>query len=252
LTIFPREDLDVRNFYTFDYYIRSEDTSEQANELTVKIIELEDSFEIGAEELDPAESSMQIYIHNRERFNFEEVKVDFSSTFFDIHETFELGSNERKNFTIELNKDDFKKIMAGFYTLTAEISVEGQTAELQTSIKFIEKDIVTTTSKAYGLIVSTKVIKKENQGNVITQSETVIKKNILSRLFTGFSPDPDFVERQGATVYYTWNRQINPGEALEITVRTNWLFPLLHYSNCNFNEEIYKNNIIFKEKSNLR
>jgi hypothetical protein len=62
---------------------------------------------------------------------------------------------------------------------------------------------------------------------MITETETVIKKNIISRLFTTLTPEPDSVDRQGFTVYYLWNRELKPGEEFEITVRTNWLFPLV-------------------------
>ena len=55
----------------------------------------------------------------------------------------------------------------------------------------------------------------------------MIKKNLISRLFTSFSPTPDIVERDGFSVYYSWTRDINPGATLEIEVKTNWLFPLI-------------------------
>jgi hypothetical protein len=94
-------------------------------------------------------------------------------------------------------------------------------------MKFSEKDIVTSTENQYGVIVNTKKITKTNEGNVISVTQTVIRKNIISRLFTSFSPEPDLVERKGALVYYTWQKELKPGEELLLTVRTNWLLPLL-------------------------
>ena len=94
-------------------------------------------------------------------------------------------------------------------------------------MKFSEKDIVTSTENQYGVIVNTKKITKTNEGNVISATQTVIKKNIISRLFTSFNPEPDSVERKGISVYYTWQRGLKPGEELLITVKTNWLMPLL-------------------------
>ncbi|GAI15113.1 unnamed protein product, partial [marine sediment metagenome] len=132
-----------------------------------------------------------------------------------------------KTFNVEFNKEDFKELMAGFYTLNAEITTDEQKAEIEGVIKFVEKDILTTTKKDYGFIINTQIIEKVNEGNVIVKSETVIKKNIISRLFTSFSPEPDSVDRDAAKVYYTWSRQIKPGESLEVIVKTNWLFPLI-------------------------
>jgi len=94
-------------------------------------------------------------------------------------------------------------------------------------IKFVEKDIITTTKKDFGFLISTQIIEKKNAGNTVERIEAVIKKNIISRLFTSFTPEPDFVEREGGIVYYTWDQEIMPGETLEIIAKTNWLFPFL-------------------------
>ena len=227
LKISPIGDFTHRGFYTFSYFVRSQDTSETKEELTFKIIDLHDAFEIGSGEVDSDSNSIEIYIHNKLNFDFAGVNAKFSSVFFEFEESFSLGPNQRKDFNVQLEKEDFKKLMAGFYTLNAEISVEDEKADLEGIIKFVEKSLLTTTKNDYGLIINTNIISKTNEGNVLVKSETVIKKNIISRLFTNFSPQPDIVERQGATIFYTWNREIKPGETFEIVVKTNWLFPLL-------------------------
>tara|TARA_Y100000034_G_scaffold8852_1_gene9536 strand:- start:1991 stop:3367 length:1377 start_codon:yes stop_codon:yes gene_type:complete len=227
LMVYPKENFDYRGLYTFKYFIMGKDSSEISQELTIKIIDLEDIFEIGSGEINPESNSLEIYINNKENFNFEEVNVKFDSVFFEFEETFSLESNERKNFKVELNKEDSKKLMAGFYTLNAEIIIENKKVDLESVIKFTEKDILTTTKKNYGLLINTQIISKKNEGNVLVPSETVIKKNIFSRLFTTLNPEPDIVERYNSNVYYTWSGEIKPGESMEITVKTNWLFPFL-------------------------
>ncbi len=227
LMIYPKENFNYRGLYTFKYFIRGKDNSEISQELTIKIIDLKDVFEIGSDEINPESNSLEIYINNKENFNFEEVNVKFDSVFFEFEETFSLESNERKNFKVKLDKEEFKKLMAGFYTLNAEITVEDKKVDLEGIIKFTEKDILTTTKKDYGLLINTQIIGKKNEGNVLALSETVIKKNIFSRLFTTLSPEPDIVERYNSNVYYTWSGEIKPGETIEIVVKTNWLFPFL-------------------------
>ncbi len=86
---------------------------------------------------------------------------------------------------------------------------------------------MTTSSKEYGLVVNTQTISKSNEGNVPSRTETVIKKNVVSRLFTTFSPEPDAVSRQNLNVYYTWSRELQPGEDLSIVIKTNWLLPFM-------------------------
>jgi len=225
--IYPRPDLNFKGFYTFKYFIRGRDSSEITEKITVNIIELEEVFEVGSEEVNPASNSMKVYIRNRKNFNFEDIGAMFSSPFFEFDEKFSLAPYEKKTFDVKINKEDFKKLMAGFYTLKTKITIDNQNVDVKGVIEFVEKDIVTTTKKDYGLIISTKIIEKKNEGNTIAKSQTVIMKNIISRLFTNFSPEPNIVERDGFSVYYTWNNEIKPGETLKITTKTNWLFPFL-------------------------
>lgn len=227
LIVYPREDLDVENFYTLQYFIRAQDNSELKEKVTLKLVDLKDAFEIGSEEIDPESNSIKFYIYNKEKFNFKDLNVKFSSKFFEDVQSFDLGENERKDFTVQIDKEDFKELTAGFYTLTAEVSIEDINAEVEGIIKFVEKNIVESSTTDYGLVVSTKVIQKTNQGNAVESSETVVKKNVISRLFTTFSIEPDLVDREGFNIYYTWDRNIRPGETLEIKVKTNWLFPFI-------------------------
>lgn len=256
LTIYPREDLTQKGFYTIEYFIKDQLTSETQEEtLTLKLIDLGNVFEVGSDILSPETNSIRVYIHNKVNFDFPEVDAEFKSAFFDFEESVSLKPYEKKFFDVQLDKEDFKKLMAGFYTLTAEVAVEEQNAEIEGIIKFEEKDILTTTKEDYGIIINTQVIKKINEGNVIAESETIIKKNILSRLFTSLSPEPDVVEREGLTVFYTWSRQINPGETLEISVRTNWLLPLLIVffiiAIVFFTKQYSKTNILIRKKVNF-
>lgn len=214
-------------FSTFTLFIRGTDDTETEQQLTTRIINLEDAFEIGSGELNPETKSLEVYIRNKVNFNFEFITAKFSSPFFGFEESFALGPNQRQNFYVNLNREDWKKIIAGFYTLKAELTTESKTAEVEGIIKFVEKDIVSTIKKESGFIISKKIIEKINEGNTLASSETVIKKNIISRLFTSFSPEPDLVDREGLSVYYSWVREIKPGETLKISVKTNWLIPFL-------------------------
>ena len=227
LEIVPLGSINERGFYTITYYIKASDASMTQETLTFKIIELKDAFVVGSSDVDPESNSIEIFIRNTEKFDFGNIDVNFSSPFFSIQKSFYLGSKETKNFTVQLNPDDFNELIAGFYTLTAKVSVEGEEANVEGVIKFVEKNIVTTTKKEFGFLITTKIIEKKNTGNTVERSETVIKKNIISRLFTSFNPEPDFVEREGTSIYYTWDQEIMPGETLEIIVKTNWIFPFL-------------------------
>jgi len=114
LKIYPREDFFYGKFYTFSYFIRGQDSSEIKKELMFKIIELKDAFEVGSGEIDPESSSLKIYIKNKENFDFGEINTKFTSAFFNFEEVFFLGPNEKKEFDVKLNKEDFKKLYFKF------------------------------------------------------------------------------------------------------------------------------------------
>jgi hypothetical protein len=224
--VYPSEKLKP-GYYTFDYFIRNNKGDEVANPLTLDIIEFEDAFEVGSQDFDPESKTLNVYVHNKINYDFEDASVVFSSPFFDFKKEFTLGPNQRNDFTITLVKEDFQKLMAGYYTFDAEIKAKGLDGIIEGTLKFSEKDILTTNKKTYGFIINTNVIEKVNEGNVVAKTETVVKKNIVSRLFTTFSPEPNTVERDGFAVYYTWYSELAPGETVKINTKTNWILPFV-------------------------
>jgi len=227
LKIYPRDNFNYRGYYNLQYFIKGGDAKSLQESLSFKIIGLEEAFNIGSEEFDPESNSINIYVENKVNFIFEKINAKFSSAFFKFDKEFSLFPNERKEFKIQLNKEDFKKLMAGFYTLNAKIVVDGKEANIEGILKFVESDLLKTSEENYGFFINTKVIEETNSGNVIAKSEVIMQKNVVSRLFTTFSPAPDLIERTGSKVQYTWNQQIKPAETLRITATTNWLFPLV-------------------------
>ncbi len=225
--IYPRDDLKQEGRIKFDIFIKGQGGNEMSYPLMINVIELKDAFEVGAEEFNPESNTISVYIKNTANFNFKDIKINFKSPFFNFEKTVSLIPYQKENFEVTLNKEDFRSLMAGFYTLNAEITVEDEKADVEGVIRFSEKDIVTSSQNEYGIIVYTKRISKVNEGNTISKSSTTLKKSIISRLFTTFSPEPEIVERKGLLVYYTWEKELKPGEKLEIVVKTNWLLPLL-------------------------
>ncbi|MBU2612275.1 MAG: hypothetical protein KKB62_00960 [Nanoarchaeota archaeon] len=227
LKISPRLDYSLSGHVRFNYFIQASDRTELTESFTVNLIELKDAFEVGASSIDPESSSIKIYIHNKVNFDFEDLNVEFSSPFFDLEETVDVAPYEKKEFEINLNKENFSKLMAGFYTLNAGLSISSVTGEVEGTISFIEKNILKEEKDNYGFIIYTTIIKKINEGNTPSQANIAVDKNIISRIFTSFSVEPDDVRREGFGVTYIWNREVSPGESFEVRVNTNWLIPLI-------------------------
>ncbi len=226
LTIYPRDDLDYSGYYTFNYFILGQAGDSQSESVTFKIIDLQDAFSVGASEINPKSNSVTIYIRNMVNSNFGNIAAEFNSPFFKLNEQFSLAPYEQRQFEVTLNKDDFKSLLAGFYTLSAKVTTNEKTATVEGDISFSEENILNVSEKKFGFLIFTDIIQKVNEGNVVIDSQTVVKKNIISRLFTTFDPEPDMVDRKGLLVYYTWENKIQPGSTLTIITRTNWLLPL--------------------------
>ncbi len=224
--IYPRDDLKQRGWVNFDYYIKGSD-GEQKEQMRANIVELNDVFEVGSNEFDSSASSIKVYLKNKVNFNFGEITAKFTSPFFNFEEKFTLDKKETKEFDVQLNKEDYKKLLAGFYTVQLEATINGKQTTSEGTIKFVEKNILTSKEKQFGFIINSLTVKKINEGNVIAPTETIINKNIISRLFTSFNVEPDRVERTGLVVSYAWVEEVNPGETLEIVARTNWILPFL-------------------------
>lgn len=226
LEVYPIGEFDYFGNYKFPYYIRGE-SGEIEDSLMFLRIKFPEAFEISTENINPDSESTIITLTNTKNFNFGNTKVTFSSPFFETEKSFTLGPKEKRNFTIALDKKKYIGLEAGFYTLTTEIIVDTQKAEYETTINYIEKELIKTTENSKGLIINTKTIKKVNEGNIVGKSDITLEKNIISRLFTTFSPEPDIVERRGFNIYYTWNKEIKPGETLDVSVKTNYTLPLI-------------------------
>lgn len=226
-SVSPPYDISRTGFISFEYFVKGLGSDEYKDQLLVKIIELEEAFKIGSVKIDPETNSFEVYFDNKVNFNFEDLNVKISSAFFNVEDTFSLAPYQRKTFKIDLNQEDFKKLEAGFYTMNAQVTVSGKLANVEGIIDFEEKSSITETSEDYGFLVATKILTKSNIGNTDESVSISVQKNIFSRLFTFFSPQPDSVIRNGFKVNYFWNADLKPGEELRVKVKTNWLFPLI-------------------------
>lgn len=225
--VFPPYSVSRTGPVVFSYFIKGSDNSEYEGALSVNAINLNEAFEIGSADFDPESNSVEIYIKNKINFDFENINAKFSSNFFDLEESFPLSKKETKTFQITLNKEQFKQLTAGFYTLKAEVTSEEKTVNVEGIMEFVEKKSITTEVEKQGFFVSTSIITKTNDGNLPEIVQTTVQKNIISRLFTSVSPQPDNVERNNSKIFYSWNRELKPGESLGVKIRTNWFLPLI-------------------------
>jgi len=228
IEVLPHEETraESRGLYSFEYEIKGQLTGLYTGRLTLDILDLVDIFDVSISEISLEDKQALITIENKKDFNFENLQIEISSEFFELSETLDLSSKESLDLKAEI-KDSVKTLAAGIYE--ADIVFKYLTSESQssTSINYLEKAGTSSSEETFGLIVTKDVISKANEGNLRTRVVLKESKNLLSRLFTTFSETPGKTERSGFLVNYEWQKDLDPGEEISITVTTNWTFPII-------------------------
>jgi archaellin len=227
LEIYPIGDIKERGEYIFNYFIENSKRLKIKENLTLRIIELDDVLTIGSEKIDLNKNTIIFYIQNEELKYLKDINAKFKSKFFEVEKTFSLNPKEKKEFEIELESGDVSRLAAGFYPLKAEINYKEAKENLEGVMKFLERNDLEIKEESSGTIINTQIIKKTNKGNVDTKTVTSIQRSFFSSIFTTFSQDPDIIEKEGFERYYIWEKNLTPGETIEIKIKTNYLFPLL-------------------------
>ncbi len=225
--IYPPKELRNLGNLKFDLYIRGQKGDEIAYPILLRVVSLDEAFAVTSDEITSESKQINIYLENKINFEFDNLHVVLTSPFFEDDEIISLQPYEIKKLTVKLDKKKFESLKAGFYTLNAKITAEDVSANVDGKIIFRETKIITTTKNNYGFIVNTQIMSKINEGNVPEKTEIVFRKNIISRLLTTFSPEPNISERKGFFVYYSWEKELQPGERFDVRLRTNWLFPFM-------------------------
>jgi len=223
--IYPKS---VSPYYNFEYKIRGEKMGIQKEGLVMNAVGLKDVFDIRAKEINPDSENILISFENNGGHSFDSVDLSLSSVFFKEEYSFSVEPFEEKNFTITLDKEKIKEIIAGNYIISSRIQIENISATPTPSIIiFNEKAGIETMSSSEGFFTARYEIEKTNMGNVPTEVSVAISKNILSIPFTVFNVDYNKREINKFIVTYTFKKDINPTESLKVVSRTHWWILIL-------------------------
>ena len=227
--VYPWESLKYRGYFTFVYNFRNENAKiNQPEQMTVRVVDLKDMVEISSDSNEFGKDTLTFYIDNLEKKALNDVNVRFVSKFFDVEKTIDIKAAGKTEITLPVDKEQLRKSTAGSYLVTGFFKTEkNETVGVEGKIYIGEKAGIETSEENKGLIIRTKIVTKQNVGNVPQKVSVKVKKDMLSRLFVSFNTEPDLTERQGAMVTYTWNRQLNPADKLIVKVKTNYILPLI-------------------------
>ena len=211
------------------YYIREKNTSDNfKGDFVLKLVGFNNAFDVNAENINPNAPTVSVAFYNVEDISYNKVDIILTSPLFNEYKlSTALKPYEKKSIEIPLNSPDFNKLVSGTYTIKATYTVDGKTFSIDRPVKLLEKTGLSVNEDSSGWIIRKYSIEKKNEGNIPTVADASIDKNIISRLFTTFSIEPNKVDRKGFFVTYYWQKELTPDESLKIISTTNLIFPLL-------------------------
>ncbi|MEI6732203.1 MAG: hypothetical protein WCK90_06020 [archaeon] len=213
-------------FFTFEYQIKGmyglfRDT------LTVRVMDLENSISVDGSSLLPGDANATLIIRNVQNALLEDLKIHSTSEFFESVQTITLKPFETKNVSIKLNGEKMKKLNAGTYPVESEIQLGSAKVKDSGEIKYLEKEGLSVKTETTGFLVRKTTTTKTNEGNVPVVARIDMSRDVLTRLFTTYSYEPDSVKRNTLTVDYIWEKKLGPTDTLVVSSTTNYTFPFI-------------------------
>jgi hypothetical protein len=221
---------DVRKtdgYYNFQYEIKGENNGITKDMMMIKIAHLDNILDISAMPLYPSSDSATITIKNKENTNLEDLNIGLESEFFNTEQDISMKPYEEITFNVSVDKSKTARLFAGKYIIDATLDLDGAKAKAQGIIDYLEENGLSVDKMSSGVIMRKNSITKTNVGNVATKAQIDFSRNILSRLFTVYSIQPQVSARKGLSVNYLWEKTLNPGESYSISATTNYTLPLV-------------------------
>ena len=224
---YPNEEIKAaEDNYAFEYQIQGSDTSIFKGILVIKIVKLKDIFEITPQSIVHGSENAVVRVRNVNNIEMNDVTFTMKSLFFDGDKTISLKPFASTDIILPI-KSGIEDIAAGSYVVTTDLTADGTSAEVKSSVNYLQEKSVITSEKKSGFLIVKTAITKTNNGNLAVSETTEVTKNVLTRLFTTFSESPLVTERKGLLVNYKWGTELTPGGSMTLEVKTNYTLPFI-------------------------
>jgi len=214
--------------YSFEYNIRAFNQGIYTDKLTITVVSLKDSLEIGNIKITPGDTSLNITISNKVKAYLDNIEINLKSSFFDTTKKISLKPLETINLPIEIiPSKEITKLNAGTYIISSKIIFNDVNVKFESILNYLEKEGISVESFSSGILIRKNTIQKTNEGNIPIKATIEMRKDIISRLFTTYSESSLSSQRKGIFVNYFWEKTISPQESFIITSSTNYTFPFI-------------------------
>ena len=228
MMVYPKIPLKISpDYFSFEYTITGKRGSSQTEEIALTYVKLKDAFNVNIEDVTPTSETAIINFENKAGIALENVNLEFSSLFFTEAKTVSFAANEKKAIEITIDKNKMRELLAGPYIVTAKITVDEKEDTLTSVLNFKEQAGIKTLETSEGSLLQRHEVQKINEGNTKSEVTTIVKKNLISALFTSFNIAPDKKELSGFSINYVFRKELAPGQTLDVIAKTNWWILIL-------------------------
>lgn len=207
----------------FEYFVWGDAVKLKKADMVTRVVSIPDSLNIGfPPAVDPKQREVAVKMSFKESVTLK-ATVKATSDLFTNSFPITLSNAEQE---VILRLDDLSSKNAGVYKTTFTLEIEdGQTASVEKDVVLspvINVDVKQETTG--GILSSETKVTKTNNGNSATKVTISLNRSVVSSLFTTFNDSPK-TRKEGGVYLYEWEKEINPGEAYTVYLKTNYYVP---------------------------
>ena len=209
--------------FSFEYFVKGDNSGLVKDNMIIGIFSFEDATEILLPPaLDAEDSSITISFRLKEDLELDSSVTVESKLFSD---EFDLKlTNEAQEVTFDV---DLSGVTAGVYTIEFTFDIDGEVVSVEKDLVLSPVVDIQTKEVKSGSFLSRKItLTKVNNGNSATEVTIALNRTVLSSLFTTFTGAPK-TQKIGNLYVYEWTQELNPGERIEISLKTNYYLPFI-------------------------
>jgi len=219
---FDKKVLKDKESISFEYRIAGQNSGVTKNILSVKVYTFETAFSILCEDIKLSQKEATINIKNNLNYAFENLNIKLSSEFFDESFNVNLIPLEKKSIKAELDQEKLSLATAGSYILSTEITSGNSSGKAMSIFNFEETTDLQEEESGKGLFIRKTISRKTNQGSTPSVARVVVKKDVLSMLFTTSNLIPSEKTTEGLITTLVFEKELQPSESFYVEVRTNY------------------------------
>lgn len=223
ISIIPSDEVKEENYgnYAFRYYVKGDRTELEEDDFLIEILPLKDVLLIELpSSLKREDKSISLELSLEDNMSFE-TSLEINSPLFSKEAELVL-SNEKNKIEIQL---DLAEQKAGVFDVVFSFESNGEKAEITKEIVFeAALEIKEGREETGNFLAKQLKITKTNEGNSVTKVIISIEKPILASLFTTFDGSPK-VKKEAGKYVYEWEKELNPGDSLSVSIKTNYYIP---------------------------